>query len=120
MADGGAPPAPPPNRIQFFRFHIHFCQKAPTSEVSAPPPPQWEILDLPLVCLQLLTFDTDKSGFNQNAWAVLVLLIFPSLLTAICPSLLTDKGYPIVYLHFGVLSFTLGYILNSLPIDNSC
>ena len=28
----------PPNRIQFFHFHICFCQKAPMSEVSAP---QW-------------------------------------------------------------------------------
>ena len=39
----GAPP--PPNGIQFFRFHIHFHRKAPASEVgtppngSAPPPP---------------------------------------------------------------------------------
>ena len=44
--------APPPNRIQFFRFHIHFCQKVPMSEVGAPPtarrPPQGEILDPPL------------------------------------------------------------------------
>ena len=29
---------PPPNGIQFFRFCIHFCRKAPTSEVGAPPP----------------------------------------------------------------------------------
>ena len=28
---------PPPNRIQFFHFHICFCQKAPTLEVSIPP-----------------------------------------------------------------------------------
>ena len=35
--------APPPNRIQFFRFCICFCQKACVSEVSAPP--QREILD---------------------------------------------------------------------------
>ena len=41
-------------------------------------------------------------------WAVLVLLIFPSLLTAICPSLLTAKGYPNIYLHFRVLSHHLG------------
>ena len=43
----------PPNRIQFFRFHTCFCQKAYMSEVGAPPAhrvgtPQWEILDLPL------------------------------------------------------------------------
>ena len=50
---GGAAGAHPPNRIQFFCFCIHFCQKVPTSEVGAPPngsvpPPQWEILDPPL------------------------------------------------------------------------
>ena len=28
---------PPPNRIQFFHFCTHFCQKVPTSEVGAPP-----------------------------------------------------------------------------------
>ena len=27
----------PPYRTKFFRFHIHFCRKAPTSEVHAPP-----------------------------------------------------------------------------------
>ena len=27
----------PPYRTQFFRFHIHFCQKVPVSEVHAPP-----------------------------------------------------------------------------------
>ena len=32
---------PPPNGIQFFCFHIRFHQKAPMSEVGAPPPPQW-------------------------------------------------------------------------------
>ena len=38
LADpGGAAGARPPNRIQFFRFHICFHQKAPTSEVGAPP-----------------------------------------------------------------------------------
>ena len=35
---GGAPGAPPPNMIQFFRFHMCFCQKAPASDVGAPPP----------------------------------------------------------------------------------
>ena len=34
----GAPPAcVPPNRINFFHFHIRFCQKVYASEVSAPP-----------------------------------------------------------------------------------
>ena len=27
---------PPPQQAQFFRFHIHFHQKAPVSEVGAP------------------------------------------------------------------------------------
>ena len=38
---GGAASTHPPNGTQFFRFHIHFCQKVPRSEVSAPgaPPP---------------------------------------------------------------------------------
>ena len=54
---GTASACPPPNRIQFFHFHICFCQKASTSEVGAPPPPlmarhppppQREILDPPL------------------------------------------------------------------------
>ena len=49
----GAPLARPPNRINFFRFHIHFCPKVYTSEVGDPPtgrrPPQREILDPPLV-----------------------------------------------------------------------
>ena len=49
LADpGGAAsmcPPPPPNRIQFFRFHICFGQKVPMSEVGTPqmawrPPPQ--------------------------------------------------------------------------------
>ena len=30
---------PPPNGIQFFHFHICFCQEAPVSEVGTPP--QW-------------------------------------------------------------------------------
>ena len=29
---------PPPNRINFFHFHIHFCRKVYVSEVGAP---QW-------------------------------------------------------------------------------
>ena len=36
----GAPPAcapPPSNGTKFFRFHIHFHQKVPTSEVTPPP-----------------------------------------------------------------------------------
>ena len=33
---GGAAGACPPNRIQFFCFHIHFCRKVPTSEVGTP------------------------------------------------------------------------------------
>ena len=36
---GGAAGMRPPNRIQFFHFLISFRQKAPTSEVSVPPPP---------------------------------------------------------------------------------
>ena len=36
----GVPPeGPPPNGIQFFRFHVRFRQNAPTSEVGAPCPP---------------------------------------------------------------------------------
>ena len=42
----------PPYRTQFFRFHIHFHQKAPALEVHAPSKrvhaPLWEILDPPL------------------------------------------------------------------------
>ena len=36
----------------------------------------------------------------SGTWAILVLLI--------CPSLLTAKGDPVVYLHFGVLSYHFG------------
>ena len=43
VADSGGAP----NGTQFFRFRIHFCQKAPVSEVG----PQREILDPPLYCL---------------------------------------------------------------------
>ena len=40
LADlGGVPGARPSYGTKFFRFHIHFCQKAATSEVHAPPPP---------------------------------------------------------------------------------
>ena len=42
----GVPLAHTPNRIHFFRFCIHFCQKVYASEVGTP---QWEILDPPLV-----------------------------------------------------------------------
>ena len=39
LADpGGAAGAPPPNRINFFRFRIRFCRKVYASEVGAPPP----------------------------------------------------------------------------------
>ena len=38
LADlGGMPGAPPPKGAQFFRFCIHFHQKAPASEVHGPP-----------------------------------------------------------------------------------
>ena len=38
LADlGGHARCTPPYGTKFFRFHIHFCQKAPTSEVHAPP-----------------------------------------------------------------------------------
>ena len=37
LADlGGVPGARPPYGTQFFCFCIHFCQKAPVSEVHAP------------------------------------------------------------------------------------
>ena len=57
LADPGGrrPRPPPPNRINFFRFHIRFCQKVYASEVGTPPtgrrppPPQREILDPPLI-----------------------------------------------------------------------
>ena len=32
---------PPYNRIQFFRFRIHFCRKVPTLEVGAPNGKSW-------------------------------------------------------------------------------
>ena len=52
LADPGGAAGAPPNRINFFRFRIHFCQKVYVSEVGAPPngfaPPQREILDPPL------------------------------------------------------------------------
>ena len=53
----------PPNRINFFRFRICFCQKVYTSEVGTPPmgrhPPQWKILDLPLITVrQFEHYDT--------------------------------------------------------------
>ena len=51
------PGACPPYGIQFFRFHIHFHQKVPTSEVHAPrngcTPPLREILDPPLVAYSI-------------------------------------------------------------------
>ena len=34
---GGRCRRPPPNRIQFFHFRIHFCQTVPTLKVGAPP-----------------------------------------------------------------------------------
>ena len=38
LADlGGVPGARPTYGTQFFRFRMHFCQKAPTSEVHSPP-----------------------------------------------------------------------------------
>ena len=49
---GHARHMPSPHGTKFFHFHIHFCQKAPTSEVHTHPngsmPPLWEILDPPL------------------------------------------------------------------------
>ena len=37
LADlGGCAGRMPPYGTQFFRFRIHFCQKAPVSEVHAP------------------------------------------------------------------------------------
>ena len=38
---GGAAGMHPPNRIHFFHFHIHLCQKVYVSEVSAPPMGQY-------------------------------------------------------------------------------
>ena len=38
LADlAGVPGIPPSHGTQFFRFHIHFHQKAPASEVDVPP-----------------------------------------------------------------------------------
>ena len=49
---GGRAGRMPPYGTKFFRFCIHFCQKAPTSEVHTPSngsmPPLREILDPPL------------------------------------------------------------------------
>ena len=44
LAHPGGAACAPPNRINFFHFHIRFCQKVYTSEVGAPttgrrPPP---------------------------------------------------------------------------------
>ena len=36
---GAAGMPPPPNRIHFFHFRIHFHRKVYASEVGAPPPP---------------------------------------------------------------------------------
>ena len=51
---------------QFFCFRMHFCHKAPTSDIDAPPsglaPPQREILDPPLI---LYVFDTTGFAFDQ-------------------------------------------------------
>ena len=73
LADPGGH-SPPSNGTQFIRFHIHFHQKAPLSEVGAPPP-QREILDPPLlghVGLSLCNFAVrvihivDKISPNHN------------------------------------------------------
>ena len=55
-------PAHAPYRTQFFHFHIDFHQKAPASEIHAPPKwvhaPLWEILDSPLQkILEKLRYD---------------------------------------------------------------
>ena len=50
---GGHARCTPPYGTKFFYFRIHFCQKAPMSEVHTPPKgstaPLWEILDPPLL-----------------------------------------------------------------------
>ena len=63
----------PPYGTQFFRFHIHFHQKAPMLEVHAPPKwvhaPLREILDPPLIWTNL---------FRQMASTVLKLILYIS------------------------------------------
>ena len=55
MDPGGAVAPLPSNGTKFFHFHMHYCRKAPMSEVGAPTPetgrrpPQQEILDPPLI-----------------------------------------------------------------------
>ena len=58
---------PSPNGIQFFRFSMHFRQKAPASDIgSRPRPPQWEILDQPLSMIAIFNTDYDIIGYPSN------------------------------------------------------
>ena len=69
----GVRPPPPPNRINFFRFCIRFCQKVYASEVGTPPtgrrPPQREILDPPLVRTGL---DNRLEMINKDGYSFLL------------------------------------------------
>ena len=64
-----------PYGTQFFCFRIHFHQKAPTSEVHAPPngctPPLWEILDLPLNC---------NTNYNCGMWYIATMMSYCSIM----------------------------------------